>query len=103
MSGAAKLVMTSSLPVLTSVTVEVRMSSESEVRKKRSAGSAGLLGDAMDVAMGLFIVAPAGRGENESRRKDNSQCLAGTEAAAARATRGSFLTLMRNGKRVMAR
>jgi hypothetical protein len=47
--------MTSSFPVLTSVTVEVRMSSESEVRKKRSAGSAGLLGVAMDVAMADFL------------------------------------------------
>src|SRR5216684_7009180 len=39
-SGAAKLVMISSFPVLTSVTVDVRMSRESDVRKKRSAGSA---------------------------------------------------------------
>src|SRR6266699_3799922 len=55
MSGAAKLARMSSLPVLTSVTVEVRMSSESEARKKRSAGRAGSLAVAMDVAMADFL------------------------------------------------
>jgi hypothetical protein len=45
----------SSFPVLTSVTVEVSMTSESEVRKKRSAGSAGSLGVAMEAAMAKFL------------------------------------------------
>src|SRR5437016_2597284 len=54
-SGAAELVTTSSFPVLASVTVEVRISSESEVRKKRSAGRAGSLGVAMEAAMADFL------------------------------------------------
>jgi hypothetical protein len=54
-SGAAKLVTMSSFPVLTSVTVEVSMSSESEVRKKRSAGRAASLGVAMVAAMTDFL------------------------------------------------
>src|SRR5438034_7533246 len=74
MSGAAKLVMTSSSPVLTSVTVDVRMSSDNEVRKKRSAGRAASLGDAMEAAMAdIFIVAFARRGGNEAGRKNNAQ------------------------------
>src|SRR5712692_7194654 len=93
-SGAAKLVMTSSFPVLTSVTVEVSTSSESEVRKKRPAGRAESPGVAMEAAMtDFFIVAPAGRGRNEAGRKDNSQRLAGAEAAAARAARAARATL----------
>src|SRR6266852_8858867 len=53
--GAAKLVMMSSFPVLTSVTLEVSTRSESEVRKKRSAGSAESLGVAMEAAMAKFL------------------------------------------------
>jgi hypothetical protein len=44
----------SSFPVLTSVTIEVRMSRDSEVRKKRSAGSAGALGVVTEAAMVEF-------------------------------------------------
>jgi hypothetical protein len=47
--------MTSSFPVLTRVTVEVSMSSESDVRKKRSAGSAGSLAVEMEAAMADFL------------------------------------------------
>jgi hypothetical protein len=54
MSGAAKLVTMSSFPVLTSVIVEVRISSESEVRKKRSAGRAWSLGAVIEAAMMEF-------------------------------------------------
>src|SRR6266478_2754149 len=128
MSGAAKLVTMSSFPVLTSVSVEVSINNESDVRKNRSAGRAGALGDERMAAMpDFFIVAPAGFGRNEAGRKYNSQLLA--EATAARAawatflvrletgrlemsvsgtrfapeTRGRFFTSMRKGKRVMAR
>jgi hypothetical protein len=45
----------SSFPVLTSVSVEVRMSKESEVRKKRSAGRAETLGIATEAAMAHFL------------------------------------------------
>jgi hypothetical protein len=54
-SGAAKLVMISSFPVLTSVTVDVRISRESEVRKKRSAGRAGTSGVAIVAAIREFL------------------------------------------------
>src|SRR5216683_1538707 len=93
-SGAAKLLTMSGFPVLTSVTVEVSTRSEREVRKKRSAGKAASLGVAMEAAMAdVFIVASAGRGRNEAGRKDNSQRLAGAEAAAARAARAARATL----------
>src|SRR6266446_4438753 len=99
MSGAAKLVKTSSSPVLTSVTVDVRMSSESDVRKKRSAGSAASLGVAREAAMVDFsIVASAGRGRNEAGRKDNSQRSAAAETAAARAARAAFLVKLETGR-----
>jgi hypothetical protein len=45
----------SSFPVLTSVTVEVSMSSESEVRKKRSAGRAASFGAVLEAAMADFL------------------------------------------------
>src|SRR5437016_3494925 len=91
MSGAAKLVMTSSSPVLTSVTVDVRMSSDSEVRKKRSAGRAASLGDAMEAAMAdIFIVAFARRGGNEAGRKNNAQRRAEAKSDAARAARATL-------------
>src|SRR2546430_16683752 len=94
MSGAAKLVMTSSSPVLTSVTVDVRMSSDSEVRKKRSAGRAASLGDAMEAAMAdIFIVAFARRGGNEAGRKNNAQRRAEAKSDAARAARAARATL----------
>src|SRR5256885_12474965 len=103
MSGAAKLVMMSSSPVLTSVTVDVRMSSESDVRKKRSAGRAASLGVAMEAAMADFlIVASAGRGRNESGRKDNSQRSAVEETAAARAARATFLVKLETGRLEMS-
>src|SRR5205809_6584544 len=86
MSGAAKLVMTSSSPVLTSVTVDVRMSSDNEVRKKRSAGRAASLGDVMEAAMAdIFIVAFARRRGNEAGRKHNAQRRAEAKSAAAKA------------------
>ena len=94
MSGAAKLVMTSSSPVLTSVTVDVRMSSDNEVRKKRSAGRAASLGDAMEAAMAdIFIVAFARRGGNEAGRKNNAQRRAEAKSDAARAARAARATL----------
>src|SRR5260370_27289827 len=87
-SGAAKLLTMSSFPVLTSVTVEVSTSSESEVRKKRSAGRAASLGVARAAAMAkLLIVTPAARGRNEAGRKDNSQLAFRADAAAGRAAR----------------
>src|SRR5260370_1598003 len=130
MSGAAKLVMMASFPVVTSVTLEVSTSRESEVRKKRSAGRAASLGVERAAAMAnLLIVTPAARGRNEAGRKDNSQLALGAEAAAASAARatlrvrldtgrpeisasgtsseplirGSLFTRMRNGWMVMAR
>jgi hypothetical protein len=45
----------SSFPVLARVTMEVRMSRDSEVRKKRSAGSAGALGVVTVAAMIEFL------------------------------------------------
>src|SRR5690349_19848056 len=98
MSGAAKLVKTSSSPVLTSVTVEVRMSSESDVRKKRSAGRAASLGVAMEAAMADLIVASAGRHKSEAGRKDNSQRSAAMETDAARAARATFLVKLETGR-----
>src|SRR5260370_2307505 len=98
-SGAAKLLTMSSFQVLTSVTVEVSTRSEREVRKKRSAGKAASLGVAMEAAMAdVLIVASAGRGRNEAGRKDNSQRLAGAEAAAARAARATFLVRLEIGR-----
>src|SRR5260370_22434660 len=98
-SGAAKLVMTSSSPVLTSVTVDVRMSSESEVRKKRSAGKATSLGAGIEAAMADFlIVASAGRGRNEVGPKDYSHRSPAAGTAAARAARATFLVKLETGR-----
>src|SRR2546429_7698924 len=98
MSGAAKLVKTSSSPVLTSVTVDVSISNDSDVRKKRSAGRAALLGVAMEAAMADFlIVASTGRGRNEAWWKDNSQCSTAARTAAALATRATFLVKVGTG------
>ena len=86
--------MTSSSPVLTSVTVDVRMSSDNEVRKKRSAGRAASLGDAMEAAMAdIFIVAFARRGGNEAGRKNNAQRRAEAKSDAATAARAARATL----------
>src|SRR2546429_7890318 len=99
MSGAAKLVKTSSSPVLTSVTVDVSISNDSDVRKKRSAGRAALLGVAMEAAMADFlIVTSTGRGRNEAGRKDKSQCSTAARNAAARAARGAFLVQFGAGR-----
>jgi hypothetical protein len=48
------MVKISSFPVLTRVRTEVRMSRERDVRKKRSAGKAGVRGVASEVAMAAF-------------------------------------------------
>ena len=99
MSGAAKLVKMSSFPVLTSATVEVSMRSESEVRKKRSAGRAASPGIALEAAMADFsIVASARRCTNEAGRKDNSHFFAGKEAAAAKAECATFLVRLETGR-----
>jgi len=55
MSGAAKLVTMSSFPVLTSVSVDVNINNESEVRKNRSAGRAGAFGAEKIAAMADFL------------------------------------------------
>src|SRR5438132_7273215 len=103
MSGAAKLVKMSSSPVLTSVTVDVSRSNESDVRKKCSAGKAASLGVAMEAAMADFlIVTSAGRGRNEAGRKDNSQRSAVDETAAARAVRATFLVKLETGRLEMS-
>src|SRR5439155_26760765 len=103
MSGAAKLVMMSSSPVLTTVTADVRISNDSDVRKKRSAGRAASLGVAMEAAMADFlIVAPAECARNEAGRKDNSQRSAVEEAAAARAARATFLVKLETGRLEMS-
>src|SRR5260370_6376761 len=99
MSGAAKLVMTSSFPVLTSVTLEVSTSSESEVRKKRSAGRAASLRVARAAAMADFFILACGvYGGNEAGRKDNSHCVFGTEAAAASAARATLCVRLDTGR-----
>src|SRR5258708_31364342 len=49
------MVKMSSFPVLTRVRAEVRMSSEREVRKKRSAGKAGVSGVASEAAIVTFL------------------------------------------------
>src|SRR6266446_6654410 len=91
MSGAAKVVTMSSFPVLTIATVEVSIRSESEVRKKRSAGRAASFGIVLEAAMANFlIVASEWRCTNEAGRKVNSQFFAGTDAAAAKAERATF-------------
>src|SRR5260370_10639558 len=91
-SGAAKVVAMSSFPVLTIATVEVSMRSESEVRKKRSAGRARSLGIALEAAMADFsILAPRLRGSNEAGRKDNSHLFAAKAAAAAKDDGTAFL------------
>ena len=93
----------SSSPVLTSVTVDVRMRSESDVRKKRSAGKATSLGGAMESAMAdFFIVALEERSRNEAGRKDNSQRAAAAETAAARAARATFLVKLDTGRLEMS-
>src|SRR5260370_2233407 len=98
-SGAAKVVAMSSFPVLTIATVEVSMRSESEVRKKRSAGRAASLGIVLEAAMADFsIVASGRRCANEAGRKDNSHFFAGTDAAAAKAERATFLVRLEMGK-----
>src|SRR5438093_10741828 len=103
MSGAAKLVMMSSSPVLTSVTVDVRTSNESDVRKKRSAGRAASHGVAMEADIAVFfIVAPAGRYRNKAGRKDNSQSSAVEETDDARAAWVTLLVNLGPGWRVMA-
>src|SRR5258707_15726359 len=87
----------SSFPVLTSVSVEVSINNESDVRKNRSAGRAGALGDERMAAMpDFFIVAPAGFGRNEAGRKYNSQVLA--EATGARAALATFLGRVGTGR-----
>jgi hypothetical protein len=49
------MVRISSFPVLTRVRTEVRMSSERDVRKKRSAGKADGRGVASEAAMAAFL------------------------------------------------
>ena len=57
----------------------------------------------MEAAMADFlIVASAGRGRNESGRKDNSQRSAVEETAAARAARATFLVKLDTGRLEMS-
>jgi len=98
-----KLVMTSSFPVLTSVTVEVSMSSESEVRKKRR-GQRGSLTVEDGGGMATFLF----RSTLRARRKRGwtkgiTLTLAGTKAATARAARATFLVRLENGRLEMYR
>src|SRR5689334_9763604 len=98
MSGAAKLLTISSFPVLTRVMVEVSTRSESEVRKKRSAGRVVSLGVAIVAAMADFsIVASAGRGRYEAERKNNSQRVPSLEFATASAARAAFRVRLEMG------